>query len=396
MRGSLYYALKQVITATAILLFAWANTAGAVTTKDLRKVESNIDNAQSKIRQGDSDKSRLNDEIISADQRLATINTELSKISTELTKTQKAKASVTNRLDALRARLARSQASLDRAIERLETLTITLNKRAESFYKNGDISLIEVLLESQSFSDFLVRARFLQTIISLDTKLVSDIKTTKAKILKTRAAIDSDKKKTEEQETVLKTEINRLAGLSAEQQAKRNEEKVQKTAKEQTIAKIDSDRESWLAAEAEFSRSAARIRLQLAQGNKVSGKPSVSGFIWPAAGSISSGFGPRWGRMHEGLDISVAQGTPVVASKAGKIVIAEYYGGYGNLVVVNHGGGVETWYGHNSSFTVSVGQNVNQGQVIAKAGSTGNSTGPHVHFEVRINGAAKNPSNYLP
>ncbi len=396
MRVSSFYALKKVIVTITILLFAWTNIAGAVTTEDLRKVESNIDNTRSKIRKGESDKTQLNEDIRSADERLATINTELSKINTELIKTQKTKASITIELNALRIKLAKSQAELNTAIARLKTLTLTLNKRAGSFYKNGEVSLIEVLLNAESFSDFLVRARFLQTIISLDTKLVSEIKATKAKILKTRAAIERDKKKTEEQEAVFQTEVDRLAALSVKEQTKRNEEKAQKAAKEQTIAKIDSDREAWQAAEAEFSRSAAQIRQQLSQGRQVSGKPSVSGFIWPVAGPVSSGFGPRWGRMHSGMDISVPQGTSVVASKAGRVVIAKYYGGYGNLVVIDHGGGVETWYGHNSSFTVSVGKNVNQGQVIAKAGSTGNSTGPHVHLEIRINGVAKNPANYLP
>ncbi len=100
--------------------------------------------------------------------------------------------------------------------------------------------------------------------------------------------------------------------------------------------------------------------------------------------------------MHEGIDISVPYGASVVASKAGRVAIADWYGGYGKLVVIDHGGGVTTWYGHNSEFSVGVGAQVAQGQLIARAGSTGNSTGPHVHFEVRINGNPQNPMNYLP
>ena len=103
---------------------------------------------------------------------------------------------------------------------------------------------------------------------------------------------------------------------------------------------------------------------------------------------LTSGFGWRWGRMHEGIDISVSTGTPVVAAKAGVVIVAGWLGGYGNLVVVDHGGGVATAYGHNTSVTVGVGQYVEQGQLIAYSGSTGHSTGPHVHFEVRINGSA--------
>jgi murein DD-endopeptidase MepM/ murein hydrolase activator NlpD len=99
--------------------------------------------------------------------------------------------------------------------------------------------------------------------------------------------------------------------------------------------------------------------------------------------------------MHEGIDIAVASGTPVAASASGTVIVAGWVGGYGNLVVVDHGGGIATAYGHNTSVAVGVGQSVAQGQVIAYSGSTGHSTGPHVHFEVRVNGSPVDPLGYL-
>ena len=125
------------------------------------------------------------------------------------------------------------------------------------------------------------------------------------------------------------------------------------------------------------------------------GAPSAAGFIWPVHGVLTSGFGWRWGRMHEGIDLAVSSGTPVVAAAAGTVIVAGWMGGYGNLVVVDHGGGIATAYGHNTSVTVGVGQQVAQGQLIAYSGNTGHSTGPHVHFEVRINGGAVDPMGYL-
>jgi murein DD-endopeptidase MepM/ murein hydrolase activator NlpD len=110
---------------------------------------------------------------------------------------------------------------------------------------------------------------------------------------------------------------------------------------------------------------------------------------------VTSGFGWRWGRMHEGIDIAVGSGTPVVAAAAGTVIQAGWLGGYGNLVVVDHGNGLATAYAHNSSLAVGVGQAVGQGEVLAYSGSTGNSSGPHVHFEVRVNGAAADPLGYL-
>ncbi|MGI9110783.1 MAG: peptidoglycan DD-metalloendopeptidase family protein, partial [Gaiellaceae bacterium] len=122
---------------------------------------------------------------------------------------------------------------------------------------------------------------------------------------------------------------------------------------------------------------------------------SSSGYIWPAHGVLTSSFGWRWGRMHEGIDIAVGSGTPVVSSAAGTVIVAGWLGGYGNLVVVDHGNGVSTAYGHNTGVAVGVGQAVAQGQLIAYSGNTGHSTGPHIHFEVRINGSAVDPLGYL-
>ncbi len=118
-------------------------------------------------------------------------------------------------------------------------------------------------------------------------------------------------------------------------------------------------------------------------------------FIRPASGYLSSGFGRRWGRNHNGIDVAGAHGSNVVASASGTVTYAGWMSGYGNYVVINHGNGYQTAYGHNSSISVSVGQKVSQGQVIAKMGSTGRSTGTHVHFEIKKNGVFQNPLNYV-
>jgi len=123
--------------------------------------------------------------------------------------------------------------------------------------------------------------------------------------------------------------------------------------------------------------------------------PSAAGFTWPTSGQITSGFGPRWGRMHQGLDIAAPTGRPITAAKSGKVILAGASGGYGNLVVIDHGGGLSTAYAHQSRIAVRVGQPVTQGGLIGYVGSTGFSTGPHLHFEVRVNGAARDPLPYL-
>ena len=115
----------------------------------------------------------------------------------------------------------------------------------------------------------------------------------------------------------------------------------------------------------------------------------------PTVGTLTSRFGGRWGSMHTGIDVANNTGTNITSAAAGTVKFTGWYGGYGNLVIVSHGGGVETYYAHCSSILVSAGQSVAQGQSIAKMGSTGNSTGPHLHFEVRVNGVAQNPQTYV-
>ncbi len=123
---------------------------------------------------------------------------------------------------------------------------------------------------------------------------------------------------------------------------------------------------------------------------------SSGGLAWPVSGRITSRFGPRWGRMHNGIDIGVPIGTSVRAAAAGVVSFTGWNGGYGRLVILDHGDGVCTYYGHNSAITVSRGQKVAAGERIARSGNSGISTGPHVHFEVRVGGKPQNPENYLP
>jgi murein DD-endopeptidase MepM/ murein hydrolase activator NlpD len=151
--------------------------------------------------------------------------------------------------------------------------------------------------------------------------------------------------------------------------------------------------------EGDLSAISEKIAEQLAQSSGYLPAGPIQGgsgrFIWPINGTVTSGFGPRWGSFHEGVDISAPTGTPIRAADGGTVRIAGYTGGYGNYTCIDHGGGLSTCYGHQSSIAVSVGQSVAQAQVIGAVGSTGHSTGPHLHFEVRVNGQAVDPLGYL-
>jgi murein DD-endopeptidase MepM/ murein hydrolase activator NlpD len=123
---------------------------------------------------------------------------------------------------------------------------------------------------------------------------------------------------------------------------------------------------------------------------------SAQGFIWPLNGPVTSPYGERWGSMHTGIDIDGYSGQPIVASKAGQVIMSSSYSGYGNTVIVDHGGGYATLYAHMSGFATSSGKYVEQGKVVGYVGCTGSCTGDHLHFEVRINGNPVDPMKYLP
>jgi murein DD-endopeptidase MepM/ murein hydrolase activator NlpD len=125
-------------------------------------------------------------------------------------------------------------------------------------------------------------------------------------------------------------------------------------------------------------------------------RTSAAGLIWPLRGPVTSGFGYRWGRLHAGIDIGVSSGTPIHAAKGGTVILARWADGYGNYTCIDHGGGFSTCYGHQSRLGVSAGEHVTQGQVIGYSGNTGHSTGPHLHFETRVNGSPQDPMRYLP
>jgi murein DD-endopeptidase MepM/ murein hydrolase activator NlpD len=169
-----------------------------------------------------------------------------------------------------------------------------------------------------------------------------------------------------------------LDSLSAEEQAERSEAEALHAVSAELAEKIRA-------------AEASAVTASVGQG----GTPSAAGLIWPVNGPVTSPFGMRWGRMHEGIDIGVGYGTPIHAAAAGVVVWAGWLGGYGNLVVIDHGNGLSTAYGHQEQVAVSYGQHVDQGQVVGYVGCTGHCFGPHVHFEVRINGSPVDPLGYL-
>jgi murein DD-endopeptidase MepM/ murein hydrolase activator NlpD len=271
-----------------------------------------------------------------------------------------------------------------------------LNLRLIDLYTTHDPTLVEVIIESDSFQDALDRIHYLDAIAQQNKHIAArvrdardEVHATREKTKVVRARVHSETQvvavRTEQQRDVrdqLVASKTRLAGKRSKQKSE--------------LASTRKQERRWVSEANALAAADARVRGQLAASQGAGDTtPSSAGLIWPVNGPVTSPFGYRWGRLHAGIDIAVPYGTPIHAAAAGTVVLAGWTGGYGNYTCIDHGGGLATCYAHQSSYAVSGGAQVGQGQVIGYVGNTGHSFGPHLHFEVRINGTPVDPLGYL-
>ncbi len=287
-------------------------------------------------------------------------------------------------------KIAKNQAELEEAIAALHRRQAILARRVRAIYMYGQLNYLEVIMGSKSFSDFANRLEMLKRIIRADFNLILEIRARQAEIEAKRAELEAQKKQVDELEAEAAKTQQAIAEKHAEQQAVLDEASRQKEAAEQMERDLQADSQ-------DIQR---RIQQRAAGGGvQIVGTGQLS---WPVSGGVITS--PQGWRVHPifgtsiyhaGMDIGVDEGTPVHAADDGVVVDADWLGGYGNCVIIDHGNGMQTVYGHNSALVVSAGQRVSKGELIAYAGSTGYSTGPHCHFEVRINGEPVDPMGYL-
>jgi len=342
------------------------------------------------------------------------LSSQLSEVATELQDAQAAVETAQASVDSLEAELASARARLDRLSELLAVQTARLRRlqveyaravgvleaRVRTAYMDEPPDMLSFLVSASSFDDLVDNVDFLDRIGRQDQRVAADVDRVRRNAAAERAATIRTRRMQAAAVSVIGAHADAARAARDRLAADRDRLVTVESIKQSALADTRETRAEYVgeveSLAAESAALAARIRAaQACAGSTGTGQPSAAGFVWPCEGVVVSGFGVRWGRMHEGIDIACAYGAPVHAAATGTVIYAGWMQGYGNLVVLDHGNGISTAYAHASAILVSVGQSVGQGGEVSLVGATGHATGPHLHFEVRVNGVAIDPLSYL-
>lgn len=373
---------KARAVAASLALMLCLFPASYALADETEELESQLEDLQRQAEQQQAETDRLSE-------RIGTVSEQLRELSADVKEAETDYNAIAKELEATEMRIEENQELLEETELELSDKLAQLRGRIRNVYMHGQISYIDVLFGAKDFSDFLTRMDLFKRVIASDYDLVQTVLASKRVVEETRAALERQRAEEER--------------LAREAEEKHMELLIKKHDKDKLLEMMEYDREvsqraydELIAASAEVERliQASRYRYQFPGGGS-------GAMIWPLIGEITSEYGwrthPIYGdaRYHSGMDIGGDYGDPIIAAAAGIVTYSGWISGYGYAVIIDHGGGISTLYGHNEALAVAEGQTVAQGQVIAYCGSTGNSTGPHCHFEVREGGEPVDPMGYL-
>ena len=343
--------------------------------KELKETQKKQNGVSEKKKQKEKNQEEISKEIDLLDKEIDTVSIELGKVEKEI-------AQITKNIE-------KTTKEIGEAEEKIDDKNDTLNSRLRVMYMNGNVGYLEVLLSATSIRDFLARKDMVQAIVKHDKDLLKFMKEQREIVVKKEKELQGQRASVE----ITRRKIDE----------KKNQLVVATRNKERTMKDLEKDIKELEKLEDQFAKEAEGYQSKIQSLQVKTGPYSGGKMGWPVPGCsrISSYFGYRihpifkTRKLHTGLDIPASTGTAVVAASDGTVIFSGWLGGYGKAVMVDHGGGIVTLYGHNSALSVSVGTEVTKGQTIAKAGSTGYSTGSHCHFEVRRNGVCEDPISWL-
>lgn len=372
-------AIAALTIAVPAMLLTRVQPADAARTKPTSQDAAKIKELKSKVDDATKRAQNVNDQIENLDKNLIEADRQLDTTTIDL---QRA-----------RAQEQHLQDQLDASQEAYEEYRQVVAGRLIAMYKTGRAGYVEAALNSKSFSDFIGRIYYMRTILENDRVMVLDMR-------KLRDSLKDYHDKIEESN-------NRIESLAVQINRQKQNIEQEKTERKSTLDKILSEKNSYIESLDRMERESAVISKYIRSmgGAKVDLRSLPASFTgrmgYPARGSIVSGFGmrvhPAYGvvRFHPGIDIACPSGTPVFAAESGTVIISGWKSGYGQTIAIQHSASISTLYGHASRLVATQGEHVKRGDLIMYAGATGNATGPHVHFEVRVNGDPVNPVPYF-
>jgi murein DD-endopeptidase MepM/ murein hydrolase activator NlpD len=353
----------------------------------------------------------LGNRIAAARAQEAQLASEIDSLTTRIRELEAQEGDVALRLEALDRDLALHRRRLDKihALFNFQTEQLRflkgqyrvavsrLNSRLVQLYEEGDQSAIDVIFGARSLSDALEQIDYIDAAAKQDGRIVGHVGEARAHMRSARAQTAKLRQRVAAATRVIAFRRQQAALLRDRLHAGKRSLRAARGERQHALSDTRESRREWAAEAGALRQASAAVAsaIHSAPSSSPSSSPSSAGFIWPASGPITSPYGMRWGSLHPGIDIGAGAGTPVNAAAGGRVIVAGYSGGYGNLTVIDHGNGIATAYAHQSSLAASAGQQVGQGQVVGYVGSTGSSTGPHLHFEVRVNGSPVDPLGYL-
>ena len=370
----------------------------------LEEIERRKEHAQQRQEELSADRTRILDRIHALDERRAEVEERVNALDADLAALDSRITDVTADLTEAQQHVALLTADLQRVLRKLDTRTDLFTERAVAAYKAGPAAYIDGLLSSETFNDLVDRQAYYESALDADSELVAEIEVLRDDTENRREVILERQHQIAEAKRQLEDDRAEIALVRAEHADALAAREAVLEEKESILHSIEKKKARFEALEDQLDAESNRIQSIInANASSTTGPLPTGGgqFLWPTAGPLTSPYGwrthPIFGdqRLHAGIDIGAPYGAPVIAADEGTVTYAGVMSGYGNVIVVDHGGGIATTYNHLSAFSVGSGQSVGRGVPIGAVGCTGYCTGPHLHFEVRVNGSPVDPMPYL-
>ena len=390
---------RVLLLAVVVLLGALAAPASGDDYSRKHAIDARLQKVQAKLAWAEKRQKELSAQLDSVNAQLRDLTKRVGDVSTRLATIEHSLALHQEKLDRL-TELYKVQTERFLSLKHQYGITVErLDQRLVELYEGGEPTTLEVMLSSRSFSDLISSAEYVDSLRVQDARIAGQIEPAKKLANDQRIRTHQFQAVVAAETRTIRIETEQVRSVERTLFLQKHKLAAARGRRRESLIQVNESRKEFLHEAAGLSAASAALAARI-QGSSGSysppdSTPSAAGLIWPVNGPVTSPFGMRWGRMHTGIDIGVPYGTPIHAAASGQVIYAGWMDGYGNLVFIDHGRGLSTGYAHQSSIAVSNGQTVTQGQVIGYVGCTGHCFGPHLHFEVRVNGTPVDPLGYL-